>query len=237
MASWKTVTPQTIIGEQGVALISTRCLEMGFIFHPRGSTTVSTATSIWSSPAAARFNQTLLVQSKAQNRLFPGDGGRLPLPLRRAGSRPWLSGNAPVILIFSHPEQGEAWWVDVKAAFPDVVTRASRTVIVDKHAQRFDKDAAPALLRWPSRPTRACTCGRLGTWSALRDYLQLPIATMPPVVYLATSTVLFTRRLARPWPRSPSAALADLLRDGKIMSFARPAGAATEYPLRRGCRR
>ena len=35
MAARKTVTPQTIIGEQGVALIGTRCLEMGFIFHPR----------------------------------------------------------------------------------------------------------------------------------------------------------------------------------------------------------
>ena len=35
MAGRKTVTAQTIIGERGVALISTRCLEMGFIFHPR----------------------------------------------------------------------------------------------------------------------------------------------------------------------------------------------------------
>src|SRR3984957_14370194 len=35
VAERKTVTRQTMIGEGGIALISTRCLEMGFIFHPR----------------------------------------------------------------------------------------------------------------------------------------------------------------------------------------------------------
>ena len=52
-----------------------------------------------------------------------------------------------MILVFSHPKQDEAWWVDVKAAFPDAASRASRTVFVGKQAQRFDAGAAAALLR------------------------------------------------------------------------------------------
>ncbi|HEY5990840.1 MAG TPA: hypothetical protein VIV12_31260 [Streptosporangiaceae bacterium] len=35
MAARKTVTPQTITGEQGINLIERRCLEMGHLFHPR----------------------------------------------------------------------------------------------------------------------------------------------------------------------------------------------------------
>ncbi|MGH3249270.1 MAG: hypothetical protein ACRDOI_24115 [Trebonia sp.] len=35
MAERKTVTKSTMIGEGGISLISTCCLEMGFLFHPR----------------------------------------------------------------------------------------------------------------------------------------------------------------------------------------------------------
>lgn len=61
----------------------------------------------------ALLNQTLLVQSKASDQPFPSETDQSfryicddrDLDL-------WLSGNAPVILIFSHPAQAEAWWVD-----------------------------------------------------------------------------------------------------------------------------
>src|SRR6516225_3901613 len=35
MADRKTMTRQTLIGEKGIDLISRRCLQMGFLFHPR----------------------------------------------------------------------------------------------------------------------------------------------------------------------------------------------------------
>jgi hypothetical protein len=72
------------------------------------------------------LNLVLLVQGKASNRRFAfetDDSFRYVCDDRDLDL--WLSGNAPVILVFSHPEQGEAWRVDLKAAFPDVVTRAS----------------------------------------------------------------------------------------------------------------
>ena len=124
-----------------------------------------------------------------------------------------------MILIFSHPEQGEAWWVDVKAAFPDVVTRASRTVVVDKHTQRFDRDAAPALLQLAVPASSGLYLRPPPKTETLTTNL-LPIVTMPPVVYLATSAV-------RDYPAAGEALATQaerrpgwILRDGKIMSFA-----------------
>ncbi|MFI0191014.1 hypothetical protein ACH4PW_26140 [Streptomyces sp. NPDC017082] len=35
--------------------------------------------------------------------------------------------------------------MEVKAAFPDAVSRATRRVDIDKHTHRFDRDAAQAL--------------------------------------------------------------------------------------------
>ena len=221
MASRKTVTPQTIIGEQGVALISTRCLEMGFIFHPRRvDHGIDGHIDLVEPGSGALLNQTLLVQSKAQNRLFSSEkeeSFRYLCDERDLDL--WLSGNSPVILIFSHPEQGEAWWVDVKAAFPDVVTRASRTVVVDKHAQRFDKDAAPALLQL-AVPASSGLYLRPPPKPELLTTNLLPIVAMPPVVYLATSAV-------RDYPAAGEALATQserrpgwILRDGKIMSFA-----------------
>lgn len=62
MASRKTVTPQTIIDEQGVALISTRCLEMGFIFHPpRVDHGIDGHIDLVEPGSGALLNQTLLV--------------------------------------------------------------------------------------------------------------------------------------------------------------------------------
>lgn len=46
MAQGKKVTKQTLIGEKGIALISRRCLDMGYLFHPRRVTMVLTATLI-----------------------------------------------------------------------------------------------------------------------------------------------------------------------------------------------
>ncbi len=71
MAERKTVTRQTMIGESGIALISTRCLEMGFIFHPRRvDHGIDGHIDLIDQGTGALLNQVLLVQSKAQDRRF-----------------------------------------------------------------------------------------------------------------------------------------------------------------------
>ena len=44
----------------------------------------------------------------------------------------WLSGNAPVILVCSHPGSHEAWWVSLKEWFSEPSRRAARRVEFDK---------------------------------------------------------------------------------------------------------
>ena len=149
MAERKTVTAQTIIGEQGINLIERRCLEMGYLFHPRRvDHGIDGHIDLVDPGSGAVLNQTLLVQSKASDRPFPGETDQsFRYICDDRDLELWLSGNAPVILVFSHPKKDEAWWVEVKAAFPDAASRASRTVVIGKQAQRFDAGAAAALLR------------------------------------------------------------------------------------------
>lgn len=221
MADRKTVTRQTMIGEAGIALISARCLEMGFIFHPRRvDHGIDGHIDLVAPATGALLNQVLLVQSKAQDRRFPfEDEHSFRYLCDQRDLDLWLSGNAPVILVLSHPKQGEAWWADVKAAFPDAESRATRTIFVRKQSSRLDADAAPALLR-------------LGVPAASGLYLQpppvtevlttnlLPVLSMPPVIHLAPAAVtsyaeareiLAGQKLSEPgW----------MLRDGLVMSFA-----------------
>ena len=128
----KTVTKSTMIGEGGIALISTRCLEMGFIFHPRRvDHGIDGHIDLVDQGTGALLNQVLLVQSKAQDRRFAfEDEHSFRYLCDQRDLDLWLSGNAPVILVLSHPKQGEAWWADVKADFPDAESRAARTIVV-----------------------------------------------------------------------------------------------------------
>ena len=147
-ATQKTVTRQTLIGEAGITLIQQRALEMGYLFHPRRvDHGIDGHLDLVDSRSGALLNLTLLVQSKARDVMFASeteDG------FHYLCSAPdldlWLAGNAPVLLIFSHPTDAEAWWVDVKAAFPTPQSRASRRIDVNKRTQRFDRDAAALLL-------------------------------------------------------------------------------------------
>lgn len=222
MADRKTMTRQTLIGEKGVALIETRCLQMGYLFHPRRvDHGIDGHIDLIEAGSGAVLNLTLLVQSKAQERPFPAetaDGFRYPCDQRDLEM--WLSGNAPVILVFSHPDQDEAWWVDVKAAFPDAASRAGRTVHVDKRTQRFDRDAAAALMRL-GMPKESGLYLRPPSITETLTTNLLQVAEMPSSVYVATS------RFGGDY-RAAGKALSDrgvrasgwMLRDAMVYSFA-----------------
>lgn len=148
MAERKTVTAQTHIGEGGMALIHSRVAEMGHLFHPRRvDHGIDGHIDLVDPATGAVLNSTVLVQSKASDRRFPSESGtgfHYLCDVRDLNM--WLSGNAPVILVLSHPRDGEAWWVDIRAAFADKAARAGRKVYIDKATMRFDATAGPALL-------------------------------------------------------------------------------------------
>jgi hypothetical protein len=143
----------------------------------------------------------------------------------------WLSGNAPVILILSHPERDEAWWVDVKAELADPKRRASRTVVVDKRRQVLDAAAASALLR-RAVPTDS---GLFLTSPPKRETLTsnlLPIATMPEVICLAPAAATTYPAAGELLAAQPSRGRGDwILRDGLVISFSD----LTEGPLNALC--
>ncbi len=175
----RTVTRQTIIGEQGITLITRRCLEMGFLFQPRRlDHGIDGHIELVAPGSGAFLNPTLLVQSKAKNLPFPRETeGEFHYKCDECDLRLWLGGNVPVILILSHPEQGEAWWVDVRSAFQDESGRMVRSTIVDKSTQRFDRRAIPALLQLaaPRAPIPVLSHALRETWlrSGGRDLLTL----------------------------------------------------------------
>jgi hypothetical protein len=221
VARWKTVTPQTIIGEKGINLIERRCLEMGYLFHPRRvDHGIDGHIDLVDPGSRALLNQVLLVQSKASDHPFPWETDQsFRYVCDDRDLDLWLSGNAPVILVLSHPGQDEAWWVEVKSAFPDAASRASRTVVISKHAQRFDAGAAPALLRL-AVPKQSGLYLRPPPITEILTTNLLPVAAMPPVIYVATSAVASYRAggeaLAGHDGRRPEW----ILRDGMVMSFA-----------------
>lgn len=221
MADRKTMTRQTLIGEKGIELISRRCLQMGYLFHPRRvDHGIDGHIDLVEASTGAVLNLTLLVQSKAQDRPFPGETAEAFRYLcDQRDLDMWLSGNAPVILVFSHPEQEEAWWVEVKTAFPDAAARAKRTTLIDKKTQRFDQDAAAALMDL-ALPKDAGLYLRPPSITETLTTNLLRVAEMPASVFVATS------RFGGDY-RAAGEALAErgmrasgwMLRDGMVFSF------------------
>jgi hypothetical protein len=65
MADRKTMTRQTLIGEKGIELISRRCLQMGYLFHPRRvDHGIDGHIDLVEAGTGAVLNLTLLVQSR-----------------------------------------------------------------------------------------------------------------------------------------------------------------------------
>jgi hypothetical protein len=186
----KTVVRQTLVGEAGIALIHKRVTEMGYLFHPRRvDHGIDGHIDLVDPGTRELLNLVLLVQSKASGLPFPYETvTSFQYTCAETDLNYWLSGNAPVILILSHPDPDEAWWVDIKAEFADARRRAERTVVIDKRRQVFDATAAAHLLRVAVPKASGLFLASPPTKETLTSNL-LPIAAMPEVIYLAPAAV------------------------------------------------
>lgn len=148
MVAPKRVLQNSIIGDQGIALIHQRVAEMGFLWHQTGGLEagIDGYIEIRDLKTGAVFNSIIQVQSKATAGSFAAE---TPTSFHyicdERDLNYWLSGNAPVILIVSRPSSAEAYWVNLKQYFADVSLRKSRKVLFDKDQSRFDKSARDAL--------------------------------------------------------------------------------------------
>ena len=219
----KTVTKATLIGERGVALIHRRCGEMGYLFHPRRiDHGIDGDIELVDANDGAALNLVLLVQSKAHDQPFTGeteDSFHYVCDARDLDY--WLEGNAPVILVFSHPTQQAAWWVHVQSAFADAGSRQTRRVVVDKRTHRFDASAATALLRLA---VPASTVSSLRPPPLAEELVSnlLPVLEVPASIFLAPAAAndyaAAWALLPEPRPRS----IAWILSAGELVAFADP---------------
>jgi hypothetical protein len=221
VAKPKTVSRQMKIGEAGIALIEQRALQMGHVFHPRRvDFGIDGHLDLVEPGTGTALNLAMLVQSKASDDHFPGETDDTFHYLCDARDLDmWLAGNAPVLLVFSHPKTAEAWWVEVKSAFPDARSRATRRIDVDKRTQRFDETAGESLLRL-ALPADSGLYLRPAPRAELLTTNLLPITSMPSSLNVAPAAVPTYReagdKLAGHDRRGEPAWI---LTDGMVLSF------------------
>lgn len=133
-----------MIGEQGIALIHQRVLEMGFLWYPTGSVEagIDGLIEIRDPATGVVRNSIVQVQSKATEDAFDGEtDAEFFFVCDERDLDYWLNGNAPVILVRSRPKTQEAYWVSVKEYFSDPARRKSRKVTLKKATTKFDASA------------------------------------------------------------------------------------------------
>jgi len=146
--SAKKIHRNSIIGQQGVNLIERVVLGMGFVWYPTGGVEagIDGVIEVRNPLTGEATNSIVQVQSKATTNPFQAETETSFEYLCSAKDLDyWLQGNAPVILIVSRPQSGEAYWVSVKDYFRHPSRRAARKVRFDKERNRFDEGCGPAL--------------------------------------------------------------------------------------------
>jgi len=146
--SGKTFPESARIERLGIALCMTRVAEMGHIWREKG-VDYGIDGEIELVHDGQVLNKVLWVQSKAKgdNIKFVGETDTaLKFTCEQNDIDYWLSGTAPVLLVCSHPESGEAWFKHLPTWFADTKRRRERVVEFDKTHDRFDAGAAEKLL-------------------------------------------------------------------------------------------
>jgi hypothetical protein len=173
------------IERQGIALIASVFSHLGHLWN---ESQVDVGIDGWvelvRKAKRKATGRIVLVQSKATGVPFRPDAP-VTFVCREEDLRYWLNGNAPVILVRSHPSSGEAYWVSVKdyfAAHPE--QRASRKIVFGRETDRFDASADEALWELARPRHDGLHLGQPPVRETLVSNL-LPITRMPEYVYAA----------------------------------------------------
>jgi hypothetical protein len=143
-SSAKRIPRNSIIGEQGIALIHQRVLEMGYLWYPTGGLEagIDGVIELRDPSTGTVTNSIVQVQSKATEANFEGETDQeFFYVCEERDLDYWLNGNAPVILVRSRPRTNEAYWMSIKDYFRDPLKRKSRKIVFHKGSHRFDLSA------------------------------------------------------------------------------------------------
>ncbi|HVV37778.1 MAG TPA: DUF4365 domain-containing protein [Acidimicrobiales bacterium] len=219
----KRYTKQAQSGEGGMALISMRVTAMGLIWHARRTDHGIDGEIELVAPTDRRpLNRVIAVQSKARER-FPGeDEQSFHFDCDRDDLAYWAEANVPVIVVFSHPKTGEAWWASITAMLRDPMRRASRRLHIDKQRDRFDASATARLLDLAIPPSGGLYVPTPRKRETLTSNL-LAVDRLPQTIWAAPSTVPGNREAREVLRRHHVHSVNWMVLDGTVFSFDRTA--------------
>jgi hypothetical protein len=216
----KRITPQKLIERAGIALIERRVSEMRFVWHERQNDFGIDGEIEFRDPKTeSALNSVVFVQSKASDRPFPGEtADGFHYPCREEDLAYWLGGNAPVLLVCSHPKSQEAWWVSIKDYFSTPERLASRRVDIDKHTQGFGADAAAQLLSGAVPKSSGLYFGPPPDHEQLVTNL-VPLTSWPDRIYWVQTAARDAREVRQRLIAAGTPAMDWIRRDGRVYSF------------------
>ena len=140
MAKRKQIGHADITGDKGIALIHRLVLDMGFAWNRTNlEAGIDGYIELRDEKSGEVSNCILQVQSKAGVSWFKAETkDTFEFVCDERDLNYWMTGNAPVILVVSRPDQNEAYWTSIKDYFRDPHRRKSRKILFYKSADRFD---------------------------------------------------------------------------------------------------
>jgi hypothetical protein len=145
----KKVHANAIKGQRGINLIESIVLDLDFLWYPTGQLEagIDGYIEIRDPVSGVVTNSIVQVQSKASDQPFAAESTTsFEYLCEEKDLSYWMAGNAPVILVVSHPKAREAYWVSIKDYFADPIRLRSRKVYFDKARNRFDTSCRQALV-------------------------------------------------------------------------------------------
>jgi hypothetical protein len=212
---------------QGIALIATRTADLAHLWNEtQNDVGIDGWIELVDRTTDDATGRIILVQSKATSVPFAADAD-VTIVCRPEDLNYWLNGNAPVILVRSHPASGEAYFVSVKDYFREHPEhREARRIVFDRERDRFDASADAGLWKLARPREGGLHLGPPPVRETLSSNL-LPIERMPDVIYVAPANVQVHRQaraalkgLGVPPPRAWA------LSGGSVLSFHNPGESA-----------
>ncbi len=223
----KKIDASAHIGDAGIALIHQLVNKMGFVWHERKLDAGIDGEIELRNPVTGEVaNRTIFVQSKASNQKFRGENARsFYFVCKPSDVDYWMSADIPILLICSHPQTDEAWWMHVQGWFRDPAHRASGRIDFDKRTQRFDATTAHRLLNLADPHGQAHVPVAEHRQETLTSNL-LPVA-IPDVIYSAPTEHRQNRDVIAAQRASGMVVRHDfILRDGRLYCWLPPEATA-----------
>jgi len=212
------------IERQGIALIAGVTADLAHLWNEtQNDVGIDGWIELVEKTAEAATGRIILVQSKATGIPF-APGAPVTFTCSEEDLRYWLNGNAPVILVRSHPSSNEAYFVSIKDYFREHPEhREARRIVFDREQDRFDTSAEARLWRIARPRSSGLHLGPPPVREPLTSNL-LKVERMPDVIYVAPAAVITPRR-ARAMLRDQGAPppKAWTMWSGSVFSFHDPA--------------